>query len=140
MILLDTNVVSAMMRIDKEPAVQRWLAAQDMTQLHVPILVIFEIQFGIDRAPFGRKRSHIEAQRVRVFDTFIADRVVPFDLVAAGEAAAVYAMPANRHRDEKVIDFQIAGVARAHRAPLATRNVKDFKGLGVTIINPWMPR
>ncbi len=139
MILLDTNVVSAIMRIDKEPAVQCWLAAQDVTQLHVPILVIFEIQFGIERAPFGRKRRQVEAQRVSVFDTFIADRVVPFDVVAAREAAAVYAMPANRHRDEKVIDFQIAGVARAYKAPLATRNTKDFAGLGVRLIDPWAP-
>jgi toxin FitB len=137
MILLDTNVVSAIMRIDQEPAVQKWLAAQDITKLHVPIMVVFEIQFGIACAPVGRRRRQVEAQRIRVFDTFIADRVIPFDAIAALEAAEVYAMPANRHRDEKIIDFQIAGIARAHRAPLATRNTKDFAGLGVKIVNPW---
>ena len=139
MILLDTNVVSAIMRIDQEPAVQIWLAAQDITRLHVPIMVIFEIQFGIECAPVGRKRRNVEEQRSRVFNTFIADRVVQFDTIAAQEAAEVYAMPANRHRDEKVIDFQIAGIARAHKAPLATRNTKDFAGLGILLVNPWGP-
>lgn len=137
MILLDTNVISAMMRIDKEPMVQKWLAIQDIGQLHAPVLVLFEIQYGIQCAPAGRKRNHVETQFLRVFNTFIADRVVPFDVSAAEEAAKIYAMPANRHHDSGVIDFQIAGIARACQARLATRNVKDFKGLGVKLINPW---
>jgi toxin FitB len=137
MILLDTNVVSAFMRLGDEPAVAAWLGTLEAADLHVPALVILEVQFGIDCLPLGRKRQHLETQRDFVLSQMLRDRIVDFDRGAALAAASIYAMPANRKLDTKIIDFQIAGMSKALNAAIATRNVKDFKGLGVKIINPW---
>jgi toxin FitB len=137
MILLDTNVVSAFMRLDEEPLIVRWLSTLEAADLHVPALVVLEVQFGIECLPSGRKRRHLEMQRDFVLSQMLKDRTVHFHHGAALATAAIYAMPANRKQDTKIIDFQIAGMGKALKAAIATRNAKDFKGLGVKIIDPW---
>jgi toxin FitB len=139
MILLDTNVVSAFMRLEKEPAVERWLGTLKATDLHVPALVVLEVQFGIECLPAGRKRRHLEMKRDFVLSQMLKDRTVAFDHGAALATAAIYGMPSNRTQDTKIIDFQIAGMGKALNAAIATRNTRDFADLGIVLINPWAP-
>ena len=137
MILLDTSVVSAFMRLEGEPSIIQWLETLEASDLHVPTLVVLEIQFGIECLPTGSKRRHLETQRDYVLSDMLKNRIVDFDRGAALAAAAIYARFADRHQDKKIIDFQIAGMGKALNASIATRNVKDFAALGVKIINPW---
>lgn len=137
MILLDTNVFAAIMHIDREPVVARWLDRYAANEFFVPTLVVFEIEYGIGCAPRGRYRRLLEQQRDDVMTKFIAGRIAIFDRGAAEHAAAVYALRKNRERGERIIDMQIAGLGIALDAPIATRNTKDFDGLGAKIINPW---
>lgn len=136
MIVLDTNVVSELMRATPEPAVLAWLRQTSSTGLYTTAVTVAEIRYGIARLPEGRRRQTLHQAANEIFAAF-PRQVLPFDLAAATAYADVVA---DRESDGNPIsgfDAQIAAICRSQAATLATRNTKDFTGIGITIIDPW---
>jgi predicted nucleic acid-binding protein len=136
-ILLDTNVVSALMRREPEPVVVRWLDALPAESVWLPSITVFEVRFGLELLPAGRRRRALEQAFARALEEDFEDRVVPFDRPAAEAAAMIAAEQRRAGRPVEMRDVQLAGIARARRAALATRNVRHFKGLGISLVDPW---
>ena len=135
--ILDTNVVSELLRPTPSTQVMQWLNAQSPDDLWLNGVVVSELLFGLARLPAGsRKRQLTEAFAAMLSEDF-AGRVLPFDL----EAAVIYAeLPAGREasgRPVAMADAQIAAICLAHGATLATRNLKHFEGLGLSLVSPW---
>ena len=137
MILLDTNVLSAMMRAASEPAVERWLDAQPPESVWTTTITIFEICFGLTLLAPGRRRDRLCDALDRAIDEILSGRVLPFDRTAAESAAAIAAKQRQIGQPVEIRDVQIAGIAAARKATLATRNTRHFKGLGITLVDPW---
>ena len=137
MIILDTNVASALMRLQSEPAVDSWLRKQVGNTLHITTVSIFEIQFGIERFPAGRKRTQLEVGFASVLRNVIAGRILQLDHAAAMTAAVMHVKRGKSKANVEAPDSLIAGAARHHGAVVATRNAKDFGGLGLTLVDPW---
>lgn len=135
MIILDTNVVSELMRATPDPAVAAWAVATD-PQLFLTSLTVAEIRYGIARLPEGARKQDITSAANRVFTTF-SQRAVPFDLAAADAYGDLVASCEAQGRPISVFDAQIAAVCRARGAFLATRNIKDFEATGIGVIDPW---
>ncbi len=137
MILVDTNVLSALMRLDRETAVRTWFDNQDWGQLRVCAPSLFEIHYGLSAMPAGRKRREIKARLADVLADVFGNSVVAFDAFAAQAAGEIHAEHAAKGRNVEVPDSLIAGVARLLGAAIATRNSADFAGLGIPLVNPW---
>ena len=137
MILLDTNVLSAMMRVADEPAVERWFDAQPTESVWTTAITVFEIHFGLKILAPSRRRKQLEMAFVRAIDDVLGGRVVSFDTTAAEAAAAIAADRQQIGRPIEIRDLQIAGIAKARKATLATRNTRHFEGLGITLVDPW---
>ena len=135
MIILDTNVVCELMRAKPDPNVAAWALATD-PQLFLTSLTVAEIRYGIARLPEGARKQDIASAADRVFTAF-SQRVVPFDLAAAGVYGPMVARCEAQGRPISVFDAQIAAVCHACDAPLATRNLKDFEATGIAVIDPW---
>ncbi len=137
MILLDTNVLSALMHARPDPVVVDWLDSQAPESIWTTAVTVFEIRFGIELLSPSRRRRALEA----AFDAMLRDdlggRIAAFDFGAAEEAAKLAARRQHRGRPVDFRDTQIAGIALARRAALATRNVQHFDGLNVSLVNPW---
>ena len=137
MILLDTNVLSALMRTRPDPVVVAWLDAQAPESVWTTAVSVSEIRFGIELLPASRRRKALE----KAFDAMLGDdlngRIAAFDAAAAEEAAHLAARPQRRGRPVELRDTQIAGIALARRAAVATGNVRHFDGLHVNVVNPW---
>lgn len=137
MIILDTNVVSAIMRLTPDPAVLSLLDGYDPDAIWTTSITLFEIRQGIERLPESRRRTALEAGARRAFEQTFEGRVLAFDPDAAHTAALV---AADRIRRGKPIDFRdtlIAGVVLSRRAEFATRNVRHFADLDVPVVDPW---
>ena len=137
MILLDTNVLSAMMRAAVEPAVERWLDAQPAESVWTTSITVFEIRFGLKLLAPGRRLEQLDMAFRRAIDEVLGGRVVAFDTTAAETAAAIAAERQQRGRTIEIRDVQIAGIAKVRRATLATRNTRHFEDLGITLVDPW---
>jgi predicted nucleic acid-binding protein len=136
MIVLDTNIVSELMRATPAPAVLAWLQQASSTGLYTTAVTVAEIRYGIARLPLGHRRETLHQAANEIFAAF-PRQVLPFDLAAA---TAYADLVAGRERDGNPIsgfDAQIAAICRSQAATLATRNTKDFADTGVTIIDPW---
>jgi toxin FitB len=137
MIILDTNVVSELMRPEPAPGVASWVRQRDRRELHTTVITLAEVRYGIARLPDGRRKQVLLAAADEVFSAF-ADQVLPVDTAAAEHYAVI---ASSRERAGKPIagfDALIAAVCRSQGAALATRNVSDFDGTGVEVINPWL--
>lgn len=126
------------MRDEPEETVVRWLDLQPAQSVWVTSITLFEARFGIALLARGKRQRAMEASFVRLVQEDLENRIVDFDGSAAHEAAVLAAarQKAGRHIDLR--DTQIAGIAIARRATLATRNVKHFQGLKIPVVNPWM--
>ena len=137
MILLDTNVLSELMRPAPVATVMRWMAVQPATSLYTTSITQAEILHGILLLPSGRRRTAIAAAAEAMFNEDFGGRILPF----GSDAARPYALiAADRRRAGHPIshfDAQIAAIARSAGAAIATRNVTDFDGCGVPVIDPW---
>jgi toxin FitB len=137
MILLDTNVVSELMKSAPEPAVMDWINAIPGATVFLSAVTQAEILFGVALVPEGRRRDGLAQAARTAFETYFRGRILPFDSEAA-EAFAVLAA-GRRHAGRPIsqADAQIAAIARSRGAALATRNVPDFEGCGVEVVDPW---
>ena len=135
-IILDTNVLSAMMRAADEPAVERWFDAQPTESVWTTTVTVFEIRFGLALLPAGRRRDRLDHAFLRAINDVLGGRVLPFDRSAAEVAALLAASQRQIGRTVEIRDVQIAGIAAARKATLATRNTRHFEQLGVTLIDP----
>ena len=137
MIILDTNVVSEMLRPQPDAGVAAWLSAQDGAQVHLTAVTEAELRYGIALLPQGRRRDDLaEAMRAILTEVF-RNRILPFDSAAADLYAAIGANRRAAGRPISQFDCQIAAIARLHGATLATRNTADFADCGIAIVDPW---
>ena len=137
MILLDTNVVSALMRREQDPAVVSWLDRQPAESIWTTSVTIFEVRMGLALLADGRRRRRLEEAFEEVLRSDLQDRVQPFDVVAATAAAGIAASQRRSGTPMEIRDVQIAGIAAARRATLATGNSRHFEGIGLTLVDPW---
>jgi predicted nucleic acid-binding protein len=137
MILLDTNVVSELMRPAPTEAVLAWFAAQDAADLYLSAIGEAELRRGAAMLPAGKRRDQLMA----TIDTMIAEdfagRILPFDSAAAQAFVLVFLERRAAGRPISFADCQIAAIARAQGAAIATRNTSDFAGCGIAVIDPW---
>jgi toxin FitB len=138
MIILDTNVLSALMRKEPERAVVAWLDRQPAQSIWITSVTLFEVRFGLALLPTGRRRQMLEAAFTRLLQEDLENRVLDFDSAAAIEAATLAADRQKAGRPVDIRDTQIAGIALARRATLATRNVRHFADLKVPLADPWL--
>lgn len=137
MIILDTNVLSALMRTTPEAVVVAWLDRQPADSVWLSSITVFETRFGLALLPKGRRRSGLEGAFGRVLTEDLSNRVLDFDSRAAATAAQ---LAADRQKAGRAVDLRdtlIAGIALARRATIATRNTRHFEGLDVPLVNPW---
>jgi predicted nucleic acid-binding protein len=137
MIILDTNVLSALMRTAPEVPVVAWLDRQPAESVWITSITLFEARLGLALLPTGRRRQTLEASFARLLKEDLENRVLDFDSAAATEAASLAAERQKAGRPVDMRDTQIAGIALARRATLATRNVRHFGDLKVPIVDPW---
>jgi hypothetical protein len=137
MIVLDTNVLSALMRVAPEPAVVAWLDRQPAESIWLTSITVFETRLGLALLPKGRRRSTLELAFERLLADDLSNRVLDFDAAAAGSAARLASVRQRAGRSVDLRDTLIAGIAQARRATIATRNTKHFTGLDVPVVDPW---
>lgn len=137
MILLDTNVVSEVMRAAPSPAVLVWLNGQDTATLFVSTVTIAEIEFGLRVLPEGNRRTGLRDRFEQFLLQAFAGRVRDFDQPAARSYGDIMGDRREIGRPMSVPDGQIAAIARSHGLAVATRNVPDFENCGLTIVNPF---
>jgi len=138
-IVLDTNVLSALMRQVPEAPVVAWLDRQPSESVWITSITLFEARLGLALLPRGRRRQALEAAFAQLLEEDLEDRVLAFDSAAATEAASLAAVRQRAGRPVDMRDTQIAGIALARRATLATRNLRHFRDLTVPVIDPWQP-
>lgn len=137
MIILDTNVLSALMRKAPDPEVVGWLDRQPAESIWITNITLFEARLGLALLPDGRRRASLVAAFARVLEEDLQNRVLDFDTGAAIEAAELAARRQRNGRPVDVRDTQIAGIALARRATLATRNARHFADVEITVVDPW---
>jgi len=140
MIILDTDVLSALMRRRPDPVAVAWLDGQPVESVWTTAITVFEIRFGLALLAPGRRRRQLEDAFGRALAEDLEGRVVAFDQDAAREAAARAAERWIAGRSVDFRDIEIAGVVAARRATLATRNTRHFQGLGIRLVDPWAGR
>ena len=138
MIILDTNVLSELMRAKQAHAsVFAWVAGHPQAMLCTTSINKAEILYGIAVLPEGGRRAALAMAAERMFDNVFEGRVLPFDYAAAGHYARIVAVRRNKGRPIANFDAQIAAIAHTAGAQLATRDVSGFADCGLTLINPW---
>jgi predicted nucleic acid-binding protein len=136
-IVLDTNVLSALMRTNPETKIVEWLDRQPADSVWLTSITVFEARFGLALLPKGRRRSSLERAFERVLSEDLSNRVLALDEMAALTAAQ---LAADRQRLGRIVDLRdtlIAGIAQARRATIATRNTRHFDSLDVPVVDPW---
>jgi hypothetical protein len=136
-IILDTNVISALMRREADTAIVAWLDRQPADSVWITAITLFETRLGLALLAKGRRRQTLEAAFGRLLTEDLENRVLDFDGAAAIEAASLAAERQKAGRPVDMRDTQIAGIALARRATLATGNVRHFADLRIRVVNPW---
>jgi predicted nucleic acid-binding protein len=137
MIVLDTNVLSELMRPRPSAAVVRWIEQQLATEIYTTVITKAEILYGIELTPKGKRRESLLAVAEAMFAEELAGRVLGFDEDAARVFAQIAACRRGLGKPISQADAQIAAIARVHGGALATRNVADFEECGLRLIDPW---
>jgi len=137
MIILDTDVLSALMRERPDQTVTEWLDRQPEHSIWTTSITLMEIHYGLQIMPAGRRRDRMTEELAAVLNDEIEERYALFDIGAAQQAATLMATRRTRRRSVDFRDTMIAGIALTNRATLATRNTAHFANLSVTVVNPW---
>jgi predicted nucleic acid-binding protein len=135
-IVLDTNVVSELMRPEPTPQVASWVRSRDRRELFTSAITIAEIRYGIARLPDGRRKQVLLDAADDVFRAF-SDQVLPVDALAAEHYALIAHSRERSGRRISGFDVLIAAICRSRGAALATRNLPDFDGTGIDTVDPW---
>jgi hypothetical protein len=138
MYILDTNVVSELMRPAPAPSVEAWVAKQRATHLYFSSIGEAELRYGVAIMPAGRRREALAAAVDGLMREDFAGRVLPFDGAAARAYAGIAAARRSAGRPVSQADCQIAAIAHARGLALVTRNVRDFADMGIEIADPWV--
>ena len=136
MVILDTNVISEAMKPQPDPRVASWMARQNAEDLFTTAIAQAEILHGVAVLPDGKRKQDLASAARQIFGLF-ADKIFPFDSAAAELFAEIVAERRRIGRPIGAFDAQIAAIARSTGMALATRNVADFDGVGVTVFDPW---
>lgn len=137
MIVLDTNVLSELMKSNPDPNVLSWLNRQAAQSVWITSVTLFESRLGLALLPPGRRRTKLARAFEDLLSNDLENRVLPFDTAAATEAAELVA---SRHRAGRPVDLrdaQVAGIVQARRGKVVTRNLRHFEGLQVEVVDPW---
>lgn len=136
-LLLDTNVVSEFVATKPEPRVVRWLGRQAPEHLFLSVITLGELVYGVARLPSGRRRDRLARWVTDDLPAQFAGRVLSFDGRATRRWGELRALTERMGRPRPALDLQLAATAAASDLTLATRNVADFEGLGLDILDPW---
>lgn len=137
MIILDTNVLSALMQQQPDPHVIDWLDGQPAETIWISSITLFEARYGLALLPAGERKNLLQERFDQLLQDDLENRVLHFDVHAANMAAQLAAQRKERGRPVDIRDTFIAGIALARRATLATRNTKHFDDLSSPVVNPW---
>ncbi|MBT1166433.1 type II toxin-antitoxin system VapC family toxin [Bifidobacterium simiarum] len=135
-IVLDTNVISELVRPRPDRSVMQWFAGRSVEDFAITAITVAELFYGCWRMPAGRRQHELSMVLNRMLSPFV-ERVLPFDATSALRYARIKVERQRMGRPIMTADAQIAATALANDCTLATRNIKDFEGTGVTLINPW---
>jgi predicted nucleic acid-binding protein len=137
MILIDTNVISEVMKVSPSLQVLEWLNHQDSNELYVSAITIGEIEYGLRILPDGRRRLELKERFGRFISAAFTQRILAFDVSAARTYGDVMGLRKELGRPMSMPDGQIAAIARCRGLSIATRNTSDFEECGVDLINPF---
>jgi predicted nucleic acid-binding protein len=137
MIVVDTNVLSEVMRPVPSGKVVRWMAANPASVLFTTTITLGEVLFGLELLPSGKRRIALQEAIRIMFEQEFAGRILTFDMAAARAFADISAKCRRLGRPIGEMDAQIGGIALSQGAAIATHNVRDFKNCGVELIDPW---
>ncbi len=137
MIILDTNVVSELMRPSPNPTVEQWVATRPAARLFFSAVGEAELRYGVAIMAVGRRQAALASAIEAMLREDFAGRVLPFDSDAARAYAEIAASRRAAGRPVAQADSQIAAIARSRGMALATRNVRDFGDMGIDILDPW---
>jgi predicted nucleic acid-binding protein len=136
-IILDTNVVSELIRASPDPGVRAWVNSIPSTQIATTAITAAELYYEVARLPAGQRRQQLAVAVSALLNDALRGRIAPFDERAARRYAEVITGRERAGRPIEVPDAQIAAICRELGAVLATRNIKDFEDTGVELIDPW---
>ena len=136
-VVLDTNVMSELMRDNPDQKVLDWFNAQHINSLYITTITQAEILTGIELLSDGRRKYNLFELADYFFTYIFIGRILVFDSIAASAYAEIFAQRQKQGRPISHADCQIAAIARSKEATIATRNVPDFEGVGVNLVNPW---
>ena len=137
MLVLDTNLVSELMRPGPDPRVLGWIATQPLHEMAIATITLMEVRFGIATLPHGQRRTELDRRFRQFLAQGFSDRVLPFDSAAADACADIRAARKSMGRPIAIEDGMIAAVAKTHGATVATRDTSGFEGCGIPLLNPW---
>ena len=135
--LVDTTMVSELIRKSPEPAVAGWAAAHDLEELFFSAVCEAELRYGASILAAGRRRESLVADIERFLSDSFVDRILPFDSAAARAYAEIAARRRSAGRPTQSASCQIAAIARSRGMTVATRNVRDFGNMGIDVVDPW---
>ena len=136
-VVLDTNVVSELLRPSPNPAVEGWVAGRQAADLHFSAVSEAELRYGVALLPAGRRRDALALAVEAILREDFEDRVLPFDSEAAREYADIATSRRTAGRPVAPADCQIAAIARSRDLTIATRNVRDFADMEIELVDPW---
>lgn len=137
MIILDTNIISELLCPAPAPEVGAWLAGQNGADVFLTVISEAELRYGVAILAQGKRRDALGIVMDNILTVDFQGRILPFDSMAAREYAKTASMRRAAGKPISHFDCQIAAIARAHNASVATRNTSDFEGCGIEVIDPW---
>jgi toxin FitB len=137
LIVLDTNILSELMREKPDPVIRRWMGRFDLYDLWTTAISQAEVMVGIELLPAGRRRQGLDDAAGQLFEKLLAGRVLPFTGEAARRYAEIVGLRTRRGSGVATLDLMIAAIAATNGAAVATRNISDFEDCGVVLHDPW---
>jgi predicted nucleic acid-binding protein len=137
MIILDTNIISEMMKKSPDQAVADWFKSQDNNQLYITVLTVAEIKYDISLLPEGKRREKLDTDASHMFNSVFRDKILSFDYDAAHHYPIAHQHRKAVGKTMTVMDAELAAICKSNNAALATRNTKDFTDISVELINPF---
>ena len=138
MILVDTNIISELMRPQPHKHVVKWLSKQPLYHLYISSVTVTEIMYGLNRMPDGKRKTSLITQFNQLIEQAFYNRILTFGYEEAWVAAKFRAERLRKGHELHFADAQIAAIAHVHQCAVATRNIKDFQGLDLSLINPFV--